>query len=181
MHEELSVSQILANLESQLALHREQAALHQQQEELHREQRTRHAAEVARLSEHYETFKAAMDAVEPALRLAEAVEAQKPPPPSPPPDDRDLGPKPKASQAFDRVVASWPAGTPLGARAVAQEVNRRFPGKFRRFDSRLAGTYLRRRCTAGLLREVREGRPFAEALYTKPDAGSSATAKPPAA
>ena len=156
-------------LEEQLAFHREEAEKHKQQEELHREQGSRHSAELARLSEQYETFKAALLAVGPALRLAEDVERQKPAPPPAPPDDRDLGPKPKPSQAVDRVLASWPTDTPIGARTVAAEVNRRFAGKFRRFNSRLAGTYLRRRCEAGRLQEIREGRPFAEALYRKAD------------
>jgi hypothetical protein len=166
MGRELSVTQILANLEKQLSFHREQEALHREKEAFHRDQRAHHAAEFERLSQQFEAFKTAVDTVEPAIRVAEAVTAA-PPPPPPPPDDRDLGRKPKPSQAVDRVLRSWPDGEPFGASAVTAAVNRRFAGKVPPVDVRTISSFLRRRRENGLLEEVREGLPFHEALYRK--------------
>lgn len=167
MSRELSVTQILANLEKQLTLHREQESHHREQEVFHREQRAHHAAELERLSQQYETFKTAITSVEPAIRLAEQVHVAAPPPAPPPPDDRDLGRHPKPGQAIDRVLHSWPDGKSFGASAVTAEVNRRFAGKLHPVDVRTTSSFLRRRLEAGLLTEIREGRPFQEALYRK--------------
>ena len=47
MGSELSLSQILANLEAKIASHREREAYHAEQEVFHREQRTLQASELA--------------------------------------------------------------------------------------------------------------------------------------
>lgn len=154
----LSVGEILANLESQLALHRDRAALHVEQEAFHREQKELHAAELERVSQHYEAFKAAASTIEHIVRAPEPKPA----------DDRDLGAKPRLGKVLDRVVDSWQAGVPFGPSAVAAEANRRFAGKLRRaIDGRAVSTFLRRRRDLGLVDEVQEGRPFKEALYSK--------------
>ena len=58
MSSELSVAQILANLEKQVAFYKEKEAYHAEQEAFHREQRAVNAAELEAVSKHYEAFKA---------------------------------------------------------------------------------------------------------------------------
>src|SRR5512134_3071478 len=85
-----SVAEVLEKLEKRLAYHREQADHHAQQEVHHREQNAFHLAELKRVTEHWEEFKAT------ALTAAElAAEATAPPPPvqQQEGDDRDLGGK----------------------------------------------------------------------------------------
>lgn len=154
----LSVVEILASLEAQIAEHRDKAASHGEQEAFHREQKELHTAELERLSQQYEAFKAAASTVEHIARMPQAKAA----------DDRDLGSKPRLGKVLARVVDSWQAGIPFGPSAVAAEANRRFAGNLRhRIDGRAVSTFLRRRRDLGLLEEVREGRPFQEALYRK--------------
>lgn len=161
MSSELSVAEILANLEAQIALHREREAFHAEQKVHHQEEQARHAAELEALSGHYETFKAAAAGVQPVIRIEK-------PAPSPSERDGDLGDRPKVSRALARVVESWPEGDAFGPSAVAAEVNRRFAGKLRqRVDTRAASVYLRRRREDGSLESVREGRPLHEALYRR--------------
>lgn len=161
MTTKMSVAEVLANLEGQIALHREREAFHAEQKVHHQEEQARHAAELERLTQHYETFKAAALNVEPVIRVPEA-------PPAPVNQDADLGDRPKVSRAFARVVETWPAGEPFGPTDLAVAVNRRFSGKLRKLvDTRAASVYLRRRREDGSLEVVREGLPFYEALYRK--------------
>jgi hypothetical protein len=118
------------------------------------------------VTQRFETLEAAVREAQEVLRVPE-------PPPEPAaqvPDDSDLGPKPKASQAFARVLDGWPAGVTFGPNAFAREVHRRFPGKMLRGDSdtRAVSLFLRRRLAEGRLEGVREGKPHQEALYRKP-------------
>ena len=52
MSSELSVAEVLANLEKRLAFHREQETLHRQQEAVHREQAALHAGESEVVAKH---------------------------------------------------------------------------------------------------------------------------------
>ena len=169
MSAKMTVAEMLETLRGQIEFHRGQEAFHAQQEVHHREERARHAAELAVVTQRFETLEAAVREAQEVLRVPE-------PPPEPaqkPPDDSDLGPKPKASQAFARVLAGWPAGVTFGPNAFAAEVRRRFPGKMLRGDSdtRAVSLFLRRRRAEGTLEGVREGGAHLEALYRKP--GSS--------
>jgi hypothetical protein len=88
MTPDLSVSEVLASLEERIAFHRQKADFHAQQEVHHREQNALHLAELKRVTEHFEAFKAV------ALPAAEvAREGKLPPPPQPveePEDDREF-------------------------------------------------------------------------------------------
>lgn len=75
---QLSVAQILANLEARIAEHREKEAFHAQQEVLHREQRAVHAGELEAMIRHYEAFKVTAEA---AAEIAARVAPPAPPPP----------------------------------------------------------------------------------------------------
>lgn len=167
MSSQLSVAQVLANLEAQMALHKEREAYHAQQEVFHREQRTVHADGYETVAKHYEAFKmAAGGATEIAARVAAAAQAvpSEAPPPEPPP----LGKRPQPRPLVVRVIEEMPQGQVFGASQVAAEVNRRFPRSLRRpMDSRLASAVLRRLLIEGTVRLTKEGSPHHEALYTR--------------
>jgi hypothetical protein len=80
-----------------------------------------------------------------------------------------LGGKPNLSKALDQVLASWPPEVSFTATSIAAEVGRRYGAVLRRdVDPRAIAAALRRRRDDGLVQEIREGRPFQEALYRKP-------------
>lgn len=166
MSKSLSVSDMLANLEARIAHHRERREIHARQEAHHREQCAFHDAELARILERYDAFKAAADA---------AADYALPPEPG---DRRDLpqaeedlprfGNRPRVSSLIVRVVESRPEGEPFGARAIAAEVNRRYADKLHKpVDSATVSTVLRRLSRARKLRKVRPGRAAHEGLYTR--------------
>ena len=167
MSSELSVAQILANLEAQMALHQEREAYHAEQEVYHREQRAVHAAEHETVAKHYEAFKAtAGKAAEIAARVAAAASKPEPPkqPEPPPPPSGPILP----SQLVARLIAQLPAGETFGASRVAAEVNRRYKRELRKpMDSRQASTSLRRLLAEGQVRLVQKGTAHHEALYSR--------------
>lgn len=162
----LSVQEMLAKLEAQIAFHRERTAFHTQQRDQHQAELGRHAAELDRLTQYYETFKSVTADVEEVFRDAQpalAADLFK--------GDEALGSKPRVGRMVARVVTSWEPGVPFGASAVAAEIGRRFAGKLGRgVDVRSVGASLRRRYNEGTLQLVREGKPFHEAVYRKPPA-----------
>jgi hypothetical protein len=165
MSAKMTVTEMLDTLRGQIDFHRGQETFHAQQEVHHREERARHAAELAEVTQRFEALQAAVTGAEQVLRVPEPP----PQPAVPAPDDSDLGHRPKASQAFARVLDGWAAGVTFGATAFAEEVWRRFPGKLRgEKDTRAVSLYLRRRLEQGLLESIREGRAYHEALYRKP-------------
>src|ERR1044071_5496025 len=70
----LSVAEILDNLAKRIAWHREKAAFHAQQESHHREQSAFHTAELEKVTQHFEAFKAT------ALAAADLAQAGAPQP-----------------------------------------------------------------------------------------------------
>jgi hypothetical protein len=111
----VSVAEILASLERQIAIHREQAALHARQEELHRDQRVVHEAELERMTKH---FAALEEAAGPAAELAR-------PAPAPAPDE-DVGSNLRLPALIARILKSRPEGEPFGPAFMTAEINRRF-------------------------------------------------------
>ena len=163
MGTELSLQQILANLEARIAFHREREAIAARQEAVFREQRAAHAAELEALTRNLETLKGA---------AATAVElANRPTPPSAPflGPDPDAGRRLKLPRMVARVLEAMPSAEPFGTAAVTAEVNRRYRERLRRpVAARMVSIVLRRMLDAGTLRSVREGRPHHEALYARP-------------
>lgn len=161
MSSHLSVAQVLANLETQMQLHRGQEAHHAEQEAFHREQRAAHAAELETIARHYEAFKASAAG---AAEIAARPGAPSPPLEEPPPPLKPVLP----SRLVARAVAEMPAGEPFAPSRIAAEVNRRYSRELRKpIDSRLASTALRRLMGQGTIRLVRKGTAHREAVYAR--------------
>lgn len=155
---DLSVAQILADLETQIARGESQEAFHAQQEILHREQRAQSAAELLKLRERYEAFKAAAAAAEEVVTRAPVEDPARR-------EDEDARFEiTTVSKLVARVVEGRTGA--FGATAVAQEINQRFGRRLHRPpDSRTVSVTLRRLNTMRRIYLVREGRAFHEALY----------------
>src|SRR5215213_2181103 len=156
----LSLSEILVNLETRIESMGEQVALHARQEEHHREQRALLEAELEKAKEHLESFRA-VAATAADLHLPAAA-------PAPPPPEEDLGPHPTVAQMVARVVADRPEGERFGPKLVVSEVNRRF-GKLlgRPVEPSAVSVVLRRMCEARRIHQYRPGKANHEALYTR--------------
>jgi hypothetical protein len=162
MSKSLSVAQMLANLEARIASLREQRAFHAEQEAYHREQLAQHDAELQKVIERFEAFKIAAEA---------AAEVALPPAPTEPQAEGPIptfGNRPMVSRLVARVVESWPAGEELGARAVAQEVNRRYQEVLKKpVSPDTVSVTLRRLRNARRLQQVRPGKALKEAVYVR--------------
>lgn len=169
MSGKLSVEDVLSTLEARAVFHRDREAFHAEQEMHHREQRTLHAAELARVEESLETFRAAAPR---ALELAReqvgpAPEAAPAPEPIAPEDLTATG-RMLGSRRIRKVVAQWEPEKPFGPTEVAAEVNRRFRVQLRKpVGTRAASDVLRRMYTEGRIDLVRPGKAFHEALYRR--------------
>src|SRR5918992_1050502 len=100
MSSNLSTSQMLAQLETKIAHHRERQAFHAKQEAFHHEQADLHAAELATSMERFEAFSAA------AAAAGELLDRSRPgSPPQPARDDNeDLGKGRPLSRMIARVL-----------------------------------------------------------------------------
>jgi hypothetical protein len=155
----MSLGEIIANLESRIAFHRDQAVVHAQQEEQHREQRVFHEAELKKVTEHCEALKTVAG---PAAELALPAPAPAPrPEPAP-------GPAPTLHVMVKQILEAHPDGEPFGKQRVTAEIARRFPAMpGKRVDPRSVSAALRRLLAKRRIHVVREGRPCHEALYAK--------------
>ena len=163
MSTQLSVAQVLANLEAQMAFHKEKEAHHAQQEVFHREQQAVHAAEYAKVAQHYEAFKSTAEA---AAEIAARTPMKEQPRRDDPPPARTKPTRP--SRLVARLIAELPAGETFAPSRVAAEVNRRYGRELRKpLDTRLASTILRRLLADGEIRLVERGIAHHEALYSK--------------
>ena len=156
----LPPEKLLAQLDKQLAHHREREAFHLQHESAHREKREHHAQEAARISQTADTLRAslaaAVDLVAPTLTAQSRDE------------DMDTGHVRILTRLVNRVIEGMPYEERFGAERVAQEVNRRFPDILRRpTTARQVALALRRQARRGRIRQVRRGKPHYEALYVR--------------
>jgi hypothetical protein len=171
----LSLEEILARLEAQMALHQEreayhagQATYHQEQEVLHREQRALHAAKLETITLHYEAFKATAGPVAEIAGRAAAAPPEPPPQTEPREEEAPQGPESSRSRLVARWVEGLAAGEVFGPSRAAAEVNRRFGRHLSRpADARLASSVLRHLRAQGVLRVVKKGSAHQEALYAK--------------
>ena len=174
MSSELSVKELLAELERREALHRdkeafhaEQEVFHEQQQVHHREQRAVQAAELEKVRQSLATFRVA------AASAADLVGPVKPP--APPPSEPKLPPPGKTfvSGLLRLAVAGPELTEPFGPKAVAAEANRRFQAHLSEpVGPRTVSDVLRRLLREGKLQLVREGTANREALYKRRRRGS---------
>lgn len=162
---QISVIQILAELEAQVSYHRKQEAYHAEQEVYHREERARHAADLETAQARYESFRAAAESagelVGPKLEEAARAQARQP-------QEQDAGKARTLSRAIRAVVVAKPAQEVFGASSVLRELQ----GKgLSRVDVRTVGVTLRRLQAAGEIHLVQEGRAYHEAQYSRRPAG----------
>ena len=160
----VTVAEILATLQARIAFHRDQEAFHSGREEYHRDQRAHHAAELEKVTQHFEAFQASAGAA------ADLAREALPPRSAAPVEEADpgLGRKPKIAHLVAKVIEGKPDGEPFGAAAVAEEVNRRFGNRMKKpLAPRLASVVLRRLRDARRLHVVREGKAHQETLYAK--------------
>ena len=158
MSSKLTVPQILAALESQIALHREREAFHARQEAMHREERARHAAELERVTKNYETLQAST-ADFAALPRATSPKGS---------GDIVPGERPKLTRLVSLAVADLEPDRPFAASELAAEIDHRFGEHLKKpVNPRHVAIALRRMLDRGHLRIVRKGRPHTETLYAR--------------
>ncbi|HSG39141.1 MAG TPA: hypothetical protein VLE27_05850, partial [Thermoanaerobaculia bacterium] len=160
MSSELSLSQILANMEAQIASYQKQETFHTEQEIFHREQKEVMASELAAVLQSYEALKAvAGTAAEIASRTAAAA---------PPQPQEEIPTSTVRSKLVGRVVAGLPADEVFSATEISAQVNRRYGRHLLRpANPRMVSTALRRLVEEGEVRLVQKGTPHHEALYRK--------------
>lgn len=168
MSSNLSVAEVLSNLEQRVAFHREREAFHGEQEAHHQERRALHAAELEKVLQSLEAFRAVS---------ASAVDLAVPPAPKSMPAAVDEAKLPSSgrlmvSRLLRLAVESPDLAEPFGPTAVAAETNRRFRDHLREpVMPRTASDVLRRMLAEGELRLAHKGRALHEALYTRKRTG----------
>jgi hypothetical protein len=157
---QLSVARILGELEARIDHHRRQEAHHAQQEALHQEQKARHAAELAFALERYDTFRAAADAAgELVARPREKTAVD---------DSIPSGKWAVLSRLVARIVATKGPIESFGANQITREIEERWGDRLkRRVDPRSVAAKLRRMARTGHIHQLRAGRAFHEALYSR--------------
>ena len=161
----LSIGQMLAELETKVAHHRERKDFHAAQEALHREQTVLHETELDKALARLEAFRSAAEA---AGELLDQARLAARPSPRPDLDPGDLIRKRSLSRMVARVVEDLPPDQTFGARAVTREIQERWGAKLRRRpDPRSVAATLRRWAASGRIHQVREGRSYYEGLYRK--------------
>jgi hypothetical protein len=167
MNETLSVAQMLDNLEARVAFHRERRDFHAAQEVHHREQLAVHDAELRKVLQHFETFKAAAEA---AADFAAPPPLAHEPVAAPPPAEEIpyFGNRPMLSRLIARVVEARPAGETFGGRAIAALVNQRYGEVLPRpAQPGPVSVVLRRLAAAGRIRQVQPGGAVHEGIFVR--------------
>jgi hypothetical protein len=169
MSSKLSVEDVLARLEKRAAFHRAQEAFHSQQEAQHHEQRALHAAELEKVLQSLESFRAVSAA---AVDLAQLPVK---------PTSKDEMPPPgrlMISRLVRMIVQSPSFDEPFGPAAVVAEASRRFPDRLPKpLEHRMVSNVLRRLVAERLLQVAVQGKAHQESLYRR-RTPRSAPAKP---
>ncbi|HEX5715405.1 MAG TPA: hypothetical protein VF179_04550 [Thermoanaerobaculia bacterium] len=164
MSQNLSIAQMLAQLEARVAHHERQQALHSEQEALYRDKAAFHREQLEAARANLEAFRAASVAAGELLVRDRSVEAPAPTPA----EDIDVRRRKSLSRMMARVIAELPPDAVFGARSLTSTIQRRWGAKLRRQpDPRSVATTLRRWAQDGRIAQVREGRAHNEGLYRK--------------
>jgi hypothetical protein len=164
MGTKLSIEQMLAQLEGQVAHHRQRQEEHARQEAFHREKKDLHAAELTVAVERLEGFRNAASLADELVERHRATTAPPPPRMDPIPE----GSRRPIRHVVARVIASFRPEDTFSATDVAREANRHYGAMLREtFDGRAISVTLRRLAARGQLKKLREGTPHHPALYTR--------------
>ena len=164
MSANLSISQMLAQLEARVAHHEKQQTLHSEQEALHRDKAEFHKAQLDAARAHLDAFRSASVAAGDLLVNDKSVAA-----PSPlPVQDVEIHRKKALSRMMARIIEELPPDTVFGPTHLTYAIQKRWGPRLRRQpDRRSVATTLRRWALDGRLEQVREGRAHREGLYRK--------------
>jgi hypothetical protein len=163
MSSKLSVEEVLANLEQRATFHHDQEVFHAQQEVHHQEQRALHAAELAKVQQSLEAFRAVAPAAMELATPASTRSAPGIPQVEMPPQSRLM-----VSRLLRQIVLSPSLAEPFGPTSLATEANRAFSDRLPRpIGQRAASDVLRRMLAAGEIQLDRDGKAFHEALYVR--------------
>lgn len=160
MGSNLSVAQIIDDLEAQIAQHKAQVDLHTAQEVFHAERKAHHTAELEKLSACLEDFRRTSSAVLEVTASRQNVKD----------DQRQLGSRPRFSRLIDAILEDKAGDETFSATSLAREIQQRFGGrveKARRVEPRSIASQLRRMAFRGEVHVAREGRAHHEALYSR--------------
>jgi hypothetical protein len=156
MSSDLSIAQVLTDLEAQVKQLKGQEAFHAQQEVFHREQRALRAGELESIRQRYEAFQVAAKAAGEVVRRVKVEGADGAAPPV------------TISKMISRVIESKLDGERFTPAAMAAEVNETFGKRLRRpVTGRTASVALSRLADLGWVHLIRKGKPFHEAIYAK--------------
>ena len=161
----MNVAEMIARLETKIALHKEREEAHAKEEAAHAEQRALHEAEHRKAAEQLEALKAVSTTVaemvadvRPAPRLSAAL-----------PEKVTRGKGHWIADLLERVIEAKAPGEVFGATSLIAEIEGLWGSRLRhRIDPRSAANTLRRWAADGVLDVVRKGTSHREGLYTKP-------------
>jgi hypothetical protein len=164
MAQNLSVVQMLEELQAQVAYHRERAKHHAEQETAHREKRELHAEELQRAEERCTALQVAVDSASEQMARHRAATASAGPSQEPLPAGR----RAPVVKLVERVIESYRPEAAFGPAEVARDVNLHYGAHLsKRVDARVISVPLRRMAAAGRLHNVQKGTPHHEALYSR--------------
>lgn len=156
-----SVPELLARLEARIAHHRQEEALHAEQATFHQSERERHGAELARLTQHFESLREA-SAV--ALEEGEGVASLN----APAPRELDFGSprRPKMTKMVAEALERLEAGQTFTASSMAAYLNKTFaPWLKRTVTNRHTSSVLRRLGIEGRIQVEKPGTSHNETVY----------------
>lgn len=163
MSDNLSISQMLAQLQARVVHHEQRQAFHSEQEALHRDKAAFHQAQLEAARAHLEAFRSASSAAGDLLVHDKSVAA-----PAPASADVDVHRKKSLSRMMALVIEELPADAVFGPTHLTEAIRQRWGAKLRRQpDRRSVATTLRRWAQDGRIEQVREGRAHSEGLYRK--------------
>lgn len=159
MSRQLSIERVLAELKGRIEDHRRKAAFHAEQEAFHQKEKVHHTAELQTVTEKFETFQAAADAVSELVAHPREEKAFD--------DSIPAGKGAVLSKLVERVVVAKGPIEPFGATDITREIRERYGARLgRKIDVRAVAAKLRRLTRARLIHQLREGRAYHEALYS---------------
>ncbi len=163
MSSKLSVEDVLANLEQRAIFHRDQEVFHAQKAVDHQEQQAFHAAELAKVRQSLEAFRAvAVSAVELAAPVSTRSAPGFPQVEIPPPN------RLRVSRLLRQIALSPDLAEPFGPTSLAAAANHAFSDHLDGpVGPRAASDVLRRMLASGEIELTREGKASREALYVR--------------